>query len=117
RRDLKRARCHHTTAETEARQVERFGLGVPLCVIPNGVDVPPQVARAEEKDEDRGGRRKALFFGRIHPKKGMPMLIEAWARVRPDGWHLQIAGPDEPGTGSMWKMVCLPLVSARSFLL
>jgi hypothetical protein len=25
------------------------------------------------------------------------MLIEAWARVRPDGWHLQIAGPDEAG--------------------
>ena len=35
--------------------------------------------------------------GRIHPKKGLPMLIEAWARVRPDGWYLQIAGPDEAG--------------------
>jgi glycosyltransferase involved in cell wall biosynthesis len=95
RRDLKRARCHHTTAETEARHVERLGLGVPLCVIPNGVDVPPQVARAEGKSEDRGGRKIALFLSRIHPKKGLPMLIEAWARVRPDGWHLQIAGPDE----------------------
>jgi glycosyltransferase involved in cell wall biosynthesis len=39
----------------------------------------------------------ALFLGRIHPKKGLPMLIEAWARVRPDGWQLQIAGPDEAG--------------------
>jgi glycosyltransferase involved in cell wall biosynthesis len=25
------------------------------------------------------------------------MLVEAWARVRPEGWHLQIAGPDEAG--------------------
>lgn len=25
------------------------------------------------------------------------MLIEAWARLRPDGWHLRIAGPDEAG--------------------
>jgi glycosyltransferase involved in cell wall biosynthesis len=25
------------------------------------------------------------------------MLIEAWARVRPNGWRLQIAGPDEGG--------------------
>jgi len=97
RRDLKRARCHHTTAETEARHVERLGLGVPLCVIPNGVDVPPQVARTEGKNEERGGRKIALFLGRIHPKKGLPMLIEAWARVRPDGWLLQIAGPDEAG--------------------
>jgi glycosyltransferase involved in cell wall biosynthesis len=97
RRDLKRASCHHTTAETEARHVERLGLGVPLCVIPNGVDVPLQVLRAEGKNEDRGGRRMALFLGRIHPKKGLPMLIEAWARVRPDGWYLHIAGPDEAG--------------------
>ena len=97
RRDLKRARCHHATAETEARHVERLGLGVPVCVIPNGVDVPPQVARAEGKSEDRGGRKTALFLSRIHPKKGLPMLIEAWARVRPDGWRLQIAGPDEAG--------------------
>jgi glycosyltransferase involved in cell wall biosynthesis len=39
----------------------------------------------------------ALFLGRVHPKKGLPMLIEAWARVRPNGWYLQIAGPDEAG--------------------
>ena len=25
------------------------------------------------------------------------MLIDAWARVRPDGWRLRIAGPDEAG--------------------
>ena len=25
------------------------------------------------------------------------MLVEAWARVRPNGWRLQIAGPDEAG--------------------
>lgn len=36
-------------------------------------------------------------MGRIYPVKGLPMLIEAWARVRPHGWILQIAGPDEAG--------------------
>jgi glycosyltransferase involved in cell wall biosynthesis len=99
-RDLKRARCHHATAETEAQNVERLGLGVPICVIPNGVDVPelrPKIAGAEGEKELRGGLKTALFLGRIHPKKGLPMLIEAWARVRPDGWLLQIAGPDEAG--------------------
>jgi len=68
-----------------------------LAVIPNGVDAPLQVPRAEGKNEDRDWRKIALFLGRIHPKKGLPMLIEAWARVRPDGWHLQSAGPDEAG--------------------
>jgi glycosyltransferase involved in cell wall biosynthesis len=40
---------------------------------------------------------KALFLGRIAPVKGLPVLIEAWRRVRPQGWVLQIAGPDERG--------------------
>ena len=38
-----------------------------------------------------------MFLGRIYPVKGLPMLIEAWARVRPAGWRLVIAGPDEAG--------------------
>jgi glycosyltransferase involved in cell wall biosynthesis len=29
--------------------------------------------------------------------KGLPMLIEAWQRVKPSGWLLKIAGPDEAG--------------------
>lgn len=30
-------------------------------------------------------RRTALFVGRIYPVKGLPLLIEAWATVRPAG--------------------------------
>ena len=42
-------------------------------------------------------KKTALFLGRIYPVKGLPMLIEAWAHVRPHGWRLQIVGPDEAG--------------------
>ena len=41
--------------------------------------------------------RTALFVGRIYPVKGLPMLVEAWARVRPVGWEMKIVGPDEAG--------------------
>ncbi|MBA2706732.1 MAG: glycosyltransferase [Gemmatimonadaceae bacterium] len=95
RRDLSDARCHHATAESEARNVERFALGVPVSVIPNGVDVP-EVPRSALRAPDRR-ERTALFLGRIYPVKGLPMLIEAWARVLPANWRLQIAGPDEAG--------------------
>jgi glycosyltransferase involved in cell wall biosynthesis len=98
RRDLKHARCHHTTADVEARNVKHLRLGVPVISIPNGVDVPeerPWVVGLEAEKAARRGRRTALFLGRIYPIKGLPMLVQAWARVRPDGWLLRIAGPDE----------------------
>lgn len=100
RRDLKQARCHVATGEVEARSLQHLGLGVPIATVPNGVDVPERpwsVGSELEKAVRNGRRRTALFLGRIYPVKGLPMLIEAWARVRPDGWLLRIAGPDEAG--------------------
>jgi glycosyltransferase involved in cell wall biosynthesis len=100
RRDLMRARCHHATSEPESENVRRLRLGVPVRVIPNGVDVPeilPAPAGRGGENDRRGDPRTALFMGRIYPVKGLPMLIEAWARVRPDGWRLLISGPDEAG--------------------
>src|SRR5262249_24471849 len=92
--DLKRARCLHLTAAAEARNVEVLGLGVPVSVIPNGVDVPElpsQTAGARNANKTGPRVKTALFLGRIHPKKGLPLLIEAWARVRPNNWILKIA--------------------------
>jgi glycosyltransferase involved in cell wall biosynthesis len=38
-------------------------------------------------------------MGRIHPKKGIDILIEAYARTlaKEPSWHLVIAGPDKNG--------------------
>ena len=99
-RDLKQARCHITTSEAEAQNLQDLGLGVPIATVPNGVDVPEERPRGVGSGAERavrGGLRTALFLGRIYPIKGLPMLIEAWARARPDGWILRIAGPDEAG--------------------
>lgn len=132
RRDLTRATGHHATADTEGGNLEKLGLGVPVHVIPNGVDVPDAAALAQHFARSRAGgdggpvpsvavrtdgwddardtrghdaddpplpgpARTALFLGRLYPVKGLPMLIEAWSRVRPAGWTLTIAGPDEAG--------------------
>ena len=99
RRALQVADAFQVTAEAEAEDVRRLGLRQPVAVIPHGVDVPAAPPRpAGRGDLDgRGGVRTALFLSRVHPKKGLPDLVEAWGRVRPDGWRLVIAGPDDGG--------------------
>jgi glycosyltransferase involved in cell wall biosynthesis len=45
------------------------------------------------------GKRLLLFLGRIHPKKGVDLLVDAFAQVahRDPELHLVIAGPDSGG--------------------
>lgn len=91
RRDILTADGLHATAASEAENLARLNLEVPVHVIPNGVDIP--ALRRVPSD----AVRTALFIGRLYPVKGLPLLIEAWSRVRPSGWRLVLAGPDEAG--------------------
>lgn len=91
--DLRRARAFSATSQAEAAQIRQLGFDQPIAVIPNGVHMPQRSGAKEA----RAGERHALFLSRIHPKKGLLDLIGAWAAVRPAGWRLTIAGPDEEG--------------------
>lgn len=94
RRDLISAQALLATGPVEAQHVRGFKLGPPVEVIPNGIDLPaPDFMRAPVG----GLPRTVLFLGRIYPVKGLLMLAEAWAKIRPEGWRLVIAGPDEAG--------------------
>jgi glycosyltransferase involved in cell wall biosynthesis len=48
---------------------------------------------------DLRGKRLAISLGRIHPKKGTDLLIQAFAGTlaRDPSWRLVIAGPDQVG--------------------
>ena len=37
-----------------------------------------------------------LFVGWVLPSKGVKELVAAWARLAPEGWRLNIAGPGDP---------------------
>lgn len=88
---LQHASLLHATAPMEADHLRDVGLTAPIAVIPNGVQVPD----AWKQESTTGDTRQALFLSRIHRKKGLIPLIDAWAGVRPDKWRLVIAGPSE----------------------
>lgn len=94
--DLQGASLHHATSEAEVANLEKLNLGVPISLIPIGVDIPENTNLARSLDK-QSASSTAVYLGRMHPVKGLPMLIEAWKRTRPQGWHLRIAGPDVAG--------------------
>ncbi len=96
RQDLIRAAWHHATSTTEEQSIQRQRLRVPIVVIPNGLDIPHAVEQSPTI-RPANSIRTALFVGRIYPVKGLPLLVEAWAKVRPSGWKLRLVGPDEAG--------------------
>ena len=96
RRTIEAADVFQATAHAEAEDVRRLGFQQPIAVIPHGVHVPSG-DEGEGSDQQSASTRTALFLSRIHPKKGLPDLIAAWADVQPEGWRLVIAGPDEGG--------------------
>jgi glycosyltransferase involved in cell wall biosynthesis len=101
-RVLEGAACLHALTEAEAGDYRRFGLQAPVAVIPNGVELPHAVCSETffESFPELEDRRIVLFLGRLHPKKGLDILCEAWARLSsayPEA-QLVLAGPDFSGT-------------------
>ncbi|MDF1722290.1 MAG: glycosyltransferase [Minwuia sp.] len=94
RRNLATAAALHATSDAEAADVAACHLGVTVANIPNGIDMP--VAQPAPQNAT-GGIRTAVFVGRLHPVKGLPTALQAWADTRPEGWELLLAGPDEAG--------------------
>ena len=102
RANLEGATCLHALTHAEARDYRSFGLRRPIAIVPNGVYIPdivdPDLFLAQYPGLKR--KRILLFLGRIHFKKGLDILVQAWAKVAkrwPDA-HLVLAGPDFEGT-------------------
>jgi glycosyltransferase involved in cell wall biosynthesis len=96
--NLQKAACLHALTTAEAADYRSFGRRGPIAVIPNGVELPQSIDATLflEQFPMLRGRRIVLFLGRIHFKKGLDILIRAWAAIEknfPDT-ILVLAGPD-----------------------
>src|ERR1035441_1056980 len=91
-RALREARCLHAKSHKEYEDIRRFGLRNPMAIIPNPIAGPPEPEIRGQRSEVGSqrsvvsgpwsvgpGSRTALFLGRLHPVKGLPRLLRAWA--------------------------------------
>lgn len=95
-KDIKQSACVFTTAEMEALHVRDLGVDVPMAVIPNGIETDGYPCRIS-KDK---AKKQILFLSRIHIKKGIELLIDAFDRIitknaNMDDWTVAIVGNGE----------------------
>lgn len=96
RSHVKRASCVRALCVAELESIRAYGYQGPVCVIPNGIDLPLRPTGDEIHPKLPVGKKVLLYLGRLHPKKGLANLIQAWAKVSDRrGWVLAIAGWDD----------------------
>lgn len=87
RKAIRRAEHIHVTAQMEKETIRNLGFTNELTIIPNGIDLSEI-----KKEKDFYGSKKVIFLSRIHPKKGIEILLETWRATNTQGWSLEIAG-------------------------
>jgi poly(glycerol-phosphate) alpha-glucosyltransferase len=109
---LRRATCFRALCTAEADAIRAYGLQQRIEVVPNGVELPEELTT--EDTESTEGRRRLLFLGRIHPKKGLVGALRAWADIQNSKsknqnskeWQFVIAGWDQGGHEAELKALC-----------
>ena len=102
RANLRGAALLHATSEQEADALRGLRLGVPIAVVPNGVDLESVRSAPRDYRERLGIPPDAfvvLYLGRMHRIKRLDLLADAFddlRRTHPSA-HLLVAGPDEQG--------------------
>lgn len=78
------------TAESERSGVEKILPGKRSALAPNGIELGDYPF-----DPSAQRKKQVLFLSRLHPIKGVEMLIKSWAELLPPGWKLLIVGEGE----------------------
>lgn len=101
RRILEQAALIHATTPQEQIEVRQLGPLPPVLVRPNGVDERAFAASSEMLSEELkplfARSRVVLYLGRVHPKKGLDLLVQAFAETKSDGTCLLVVGPRDAG--------------------
>jgi len=114
KKSVESANAIHYTTEDEAQNCHAFiGLKNPYTIVPNGIDLRgfsalPAPEELKERYPTLKGKKVILFLGRLNWKKGLDILVKAFAAIarKHADAHLLIAGNDEDGyRGTVEKWV------------
>lgn len=100
RKDINNAAGLHCTTQTELDLIKPLNLKPAGHVIPNGIDwaefenLKPTGAFRASLGID-ADTPLVLFLSRLHHKKGLDLLVPAFAKGAPDNAHLALVGPGE----------------------
>lgn len=85
---INKTHCFHATAHPEYLDIRERALLQPVAIIPNGVPIPSLAHHITK-------RKSLVFLSRIHKKKGLELLFDAWSEIHPkyQDWDIKIAGP------------------------
>jgi len=97
RRVLAGAACIVVTAEIEETAIRKLLPSALAAIVPNPIENLGLPKEFIDK-----GYSQALFLSRIHKKKGILDLIQAWLDVKPENWKLVIAGNSDDST---WQSI------------
>jgi glycosyltransferase involved in cell wall biosynthesis len=84
-----------TCGEERQRAVRTWKINGQSRIVPLGVPLP-ECAQEQiffERFPTLKGKKLILFLGRLHPKKGLDLLLRAFARMTDPDLHLVLAGP------------------------
>lgn len=98
---LNRAAAIHAVSPREADNVRQFGVRSPVVVVPNGLNTHPHMDQAARerfraKYNIPTDRLIVLYLGRLDPKKGIDLLLNAAGNVAKElpSFHAIVAGSD-----------------------
>lgn len=105
-KNLRRAHCLHALSRPEIGHLRALAPGTPIALVPNGVhlepfaNLPPRSVLEREFPE-LVGKFLLLFLSRLHVKKGLDLLADAFHAIRDDhpDVHLLLAGNDDGAKG------------------
>ena len=88
---LDKATILHVTSDYEKENIKKLTKNKNIRMIPHGLKLDIDL---DKKNFFINNKKKALFFSRLHNKKGIIELVESWMRVNDNSWELHIYGPD-----------------------